>query len=482
VTSPLFRGGSPRSLYKLRLGNAATAPGFDPDGTLGFLLSRIDHERTSAVPYDRVDFKLDRMRELLSRLGDPQRGLNIVHVAGTKGKGSTAAMVAAMLAAAGYRTGLYSSPHLDRVEERVSIDGQNCSPTEFRNLLCRMRHVVEQIDRRSEREFGGGPTYFEIITALALLHFAERRVDAAVLEVGLGGRLDSTNVCSPLVCVIISFDHTRQLGSTLTAIATEKAGIIKPGIPVVSGVMAAEPTEVIRSVAKNEGCNLMELARDFGYTYRAPHHLEKGFGHGQLDYWSRGTDQPQSLDGAALNLLGRHQAANAAVALATVGELRRQGWTMDDAALRKGLVEVRWPARIEVLKRRPTIVLDAAHNLASVAAFVQVLEESFSARRRLLVFATTQDKDVRGMLAMLLPKFDDCILTRYSNNPRGVPTAELETLSHEIGGGTLQVCTDPRSAWQAVRRLAGEEDLIGITGSFFIAAEMRAAIANNPLG
>ena len=233
---------------------------------LRFLMDRIDYERTLSMPCSEEAFKLDRMRELLRRLGDPQNRMPIVHVAGTKGKGSTAAMMAAVLSAAGYRTGLFTSPHLDRVEERIVIDGQPCSAEELAALVELVRPAVEALDRETEVEKGTGPicrndpegaahklelspcpplgpTYFEIITAAALCHFARRRVDAAVLEVGLGGRLDSTNVCTPAVSIItsISFDHVKQLGDTLAAIAAEKAGIIKPGVPVVSGVTADEP-------------------------------------------------------------------------------------------------------------------------------------------------------------------------------------------------------------------------------------------------
>ena len=207
-------------------------PPLSYDAALEFLLGRIDYERTTAVPYCRREYRLDRMRELLNRLDDPQRTYPIVHVAGTKGKGSTAAMIAGILTAAGYRTGLYSSPHLDRMEERVAIDGQSCSSGELVELIERVWPAVSAMDRCADQGDGPGrPTYFEITTAMALVQFARRAVDAAVLEVGMGGRLDSTNVCPTIASVItsISFDHTKQLGNTLESIAREKAGIIKPG-------------------------------------------------------------------------------------------------------------------------------------------------------------------------------------------------------------------------------------------------------------
>jgi dihydrofolate synthase/folylpolyglutamate synthase len=524
------------------------------DAALRFLLARIDYERTQSMPRSEEAFKLDRMRELLGRMGNPQEGMPIVHVAGTKGKGSTSAMIAAVLSAAGYRTGLFTSPHLDRVEERIAIDGQPCSADELADLIERIRPVVEAMDCGSSRlpvasgqcEPPGpnpqspiptptaepGLTYFEIVTAMAFDHFRRRGVDAAVLEVGLGGRLDSTNVCSPAVTIItsISFDHTKQLGDTLAAIATEKAGIIKPGVPVISGVQSDEPRDVIRRIARQNGCRLVELGVDFDFVYHPPHRLEQAASSAKFDFQylhstctheeraetSRGLTAPGEFRGhsdensrgptargepanthrellapgycdVALSLLGRHQAANAAVALAAIEELRRSNWTIPEIAIRRGLAEVAPPARVEVVARRPTVVLDAAHNVASIAALVEVLEESFSANRRLLIFATTQEKDQRGMLQQLLGHFNHVIFTRYSNNPRSVSPEELLGLAKSIGWGgsstatpTIEIVATPAEAWDAVRRMATPDDLICITGSFFLASEMRTQIAERP--
>lgn len=450
----------------------------EADPALQFLTSRIDYERAWHVPYGQRDFRLDRMRQLLDRLGNPQDALAIVHVGGTKGKGSTAAMIAAVLRAAGFRTGLYSSPHLDRVEERLMIDGAICPGDEFAELVGRVRPAAEAMDGEATLDGCGSnrPTYFEIITAVALLRFARGRVDAAVLEVGMGGRLDSTNVCQPLVSVItsISLDHTQQLGSTLTAIAGEKAGIIKPRTPVVSGVVQSEPREVIARTAQANHCPLLQLGSDFDYTYRPPRHLETAPTQARMDFRCSASGAEWELNDVALNLTGSHQAANAAVGIATLLELRRQGWSIPEAAVRQGLAEVCWPARIEVLRRRPTVVLDAAHNVASIEALARVLDESFPAPRRLLVFATTRDKDARGMLCVLLPKFDEVIFTRYRSNPRGTPLEELDALAAELSPAVRHVCADAAAAWKLAWDLAGPENLICITGSFFIAAEMRA--------
>ncbi len=248
------------------------------EAAIDWLMRRINYERTAFVPYCSRQLKLDRMRQLLTRLGQPDAGMKIVHVAGTKGKGSTSAMIAAMLTAAGYRTGVFSSPHLERIEERFAVDGVPCSADELVALVNRVIPIVRAMDEEAgepasagdEATSDAGPTYFEITTAIALLHFVERHVDAAVLEVGLGGRLDSTNVCLPVVSVItsISFDHMRQLGNTLASIAREKAGIIKPGVPVVSGVIDPEPQAVIAQIAREHGCRLIQLGRDFDFQYQ----------------------------------------------------------------------------------------------------------------------------------------------------------------------------------------------------------------------
>jgi dihydrofolate synthase/folylpolyglutamate synthase len=446
-----------------------------------FLLGRIDYERADLMPSGGQGLKLDRMRQLLTRLGNPHVAIPIIHVAGTKGKGSTAATIAAVLSAAGCRTGLFTSPHLERMEQRIAVDGQSCPSDEFADLLEQIRPVVAAMDRAAAASAEGesGPTYFEITTALAMLQFARRKVDAAVFEVGLGGRLDATNVCWPQVAVItsISFDHTRQLGDTLAAIAREKAGIIKPGVPVVSGVVDEEPREVIREVCRQRGCRLVELRRDFDFRYQPPQHLEQAAAAGKLDFHCRVGDATLSFENLSLSLLGQHQAANTAVALATLAELGRAGWKIPQEAIRKALAEMVWPARVEVVARRPVVILDAAHNTASIAALLRTLDESFCVARRLLIFATSKDKDLRGMLGLLLGRFDEVFFTRYLNNPRAVPPEELQALSFELTGRRPAVHAEPAAAWEAARAQAAGDDLICITGSFFLAADLRRILA-----
>jgi len=374
---------------------------------------------------------------------------------------------------------LYSSPHLHRVEERLRVNGGICPPEELNELVARIQPAVAAMDALPADEDRGSnrPTYFEVVTALAWLRFALHRVEVAVLEVGLGGRLDSTNVCQPRVSVItsISYDHMQQLGTDLAAIAGEKAGIIKSGVPVVSGVLAPAARAVVAATAAEHGCNLIQLGVDFDFAYRPPRHLEQADTRGQMDYREPAGDKFE-LTQLELSLLGEHQAANAAVALATVRELKRQGWNIGEPAIRQGLADVRWPARIEILRRHPVVVLDAAHNVASIEALVRVLDQSFDCAGRLAIFATTRDKDLRGMLEVLLPKFDDVIFTCYQNNPRGVDAESLEVLSAGIAGARRHVSADPAAAWKLAGEIASPEHLICITGSFFIAAEMTAAM------
>ena len=452
-------------------------------GALDFLLGRINYERSVGVPYGERQYRLDRMRELLERLDRPDRALPIVHVTGTKGKGSTSAMIAAALSACKLSTGLFTSPHLERVEERIAVDGQPCSADELADLVDAVRPVVTAMDddlaRRTPPDTG--PTYFELTTAMALIYFRRRRVDAAVLEVGLGGRLDSTNVCQSSVSVItsISFDHMKQLGDTLPQIAWEKAGIIKPGVPVVSGVTTPDALQVIERTADERGSRLLQIGREFDFAYRPRSATDGEFG-GEIDYTLCDGREVRRLPGVRLGLCGRHQGANAAVALTVLEELRRLGWNLPESDVRRGLAELRWPARIEVVARRPLVVLDAAHNVASAEALVRTLDESFPARRRLLVFATTQEKDVAGMLRLLLPFFDRVVLTRYTQNPRGVPPEELAAIAATLPSCNWEIAAEPAEAWRRVRAAAPQpDDLICVTGSFFIAAQMRPLIADS---
>ncbi len=417
-------------------------------------MSRINYERVAVLPYNERQLKLDRMRQLLTRLGSPDAVLRIIHVAGTKGKGSTAAMIAAMLTASGHATGVYSSPHLERIEERFAIDGRPIAADEFVGLVERVRRAVEEMDAEAARdpESLGPPTFFDITTAMALVHFADRQCDAVVLEVGLGGRLDSTNVCLPVVSVItsISLDHTKQLGDTLAAIAGEKAGIIKPGVPVVSGVGQSEPRDVIHSIARERGCRLIEPPR-------------------------------AKANGFAIGLLGEHQVANAAVALAVVDELRDQGFTVPEEACREGLSVARLPARVEwfpaLPSKRPAVVVDTAHNGASASALVQAIQPLVTAEQPTLVLAVSRDKDLPAIASALAPAFGAVLATQFVENPRAVDPARLAAMMTAAGASNVASIEAPDQALRRAIDQTSNQGLVVIAGSFFIAAELRPLVA-----
>ncbi len=391
-----------------------------------------------------------------------------MHVAGTKGKGSTCALLASILRQAQYRMGLFTSPHLCQIEERIQVDGQPISRDELTSLLNEIRSVLHSVAGRRIQ-----PTFFEMATALGFLHFARRQVDAAVVEVGLGGRLDSTNVCDPMLSVItsISFAHTRQLGNTLALIAREKAGIIKPGRPVVSGVTDSEARDVIRQISRERDAPLQELGLDFEYRHDPGLITEERVRRPRVQV----TTPREAGPVMNLGLLGKHQAANAAVAVAAVEQLRNLGWRINQASMAAGLADVCWPARIEVVGSRPLVVLDCAHNVASVGALVTTLRESFPPGRRLLVFACSRDYDVPGMVRALRGHFDHAFLTRYANNPRGVPVEELARVFAQEG---LPFTASPvaRQAWNMARAAARSEDLICVTGSVFLAGKLRPVL------
>jgi dihydrofolate synthase / folylpolyglutamate synthase len=466
-----------------------------------YLFGRINYERSQVDSYSTSDFKLDRMHDLLNRLGRPQSRLPAVHVAGTKGKGSTCTLLASVLTSAGYRTGLYTSPHLVRFEERMQVDRRLPSPELLVELVNRVAPAVAEMDRLPALWH---PTYFEIATAMAWLCFLDQQCQWAVLETGLGGRLDSTNVCSPQVTCItnVSRDHMQLLGSTVREIAGEKAGIIKPGVPVISGAMHPDAAEVMARTATERGSPLWQLGKELTWRWSTsstdpvadssinrsvvvdtnPRANADGSDSASTVAWQR---RPLTIDVSTprhtwtqipVVLRGEHQAANTALVVGMVDWLVEQGVAISPEQLRLGLTAAEWPARIELVGQRPAVVIDAAHNWASAKALVSTLQAEFTARRRILVFATTKDKDYRGLLRQLVPHFDSLIFTRYRDNPRGVSIDELSRYTDAVWQRPSHAVADPVQAWRLARRLAAPDDLIVVTGSFFLVGELRDLI------
>lgn len=442
---------------------------------LDWLFQRINYERTTDIPYRSRNFKLDRMQAFMHRLGNPQDRLKIVHVAGTKGKGSTSAFLSNILWKAGYHVGRFTSPHLERLEERYWLDGGNCAAEDIVGLVNSLRPVVASMDETASAD--DRLTFFEITTAMAFLLFAERGVDFAIIEVGLGGRLDSTNVCQPLLCIItsISRDHTALLGDTLAEIAGEKAGIIKPGVPVVSGVTAVEAQQVIATVARQNDSALDQLGEQFT-SVPSPDSWQEADAAGIFQQAFEFQWHAKPKQQLSIGVKGDHQVANAGLAIAAVEKLREMEHAISPEALQTGLITTHLPARIECLSERPVVIVDAAHNDASAAALVSVLNKHFPDRRRHLVFASSGDKDHAAVLSHLLGVFHQAWLTKYGFSSRTTSPEQLLKVIESIEyDRSLPIHTtdEAKVAFHEALAATGKEDVLVVTGSFFIAAEFK---------
>lgn len=430
-----------------------------------FLYGRINYERVQTGSYSTGDFKLDRVRQLLDRLGNPQQDIPAVHIAGTKGKGTTSAMVASILQAAGYRVGLFTSPHISAFEERIKVNGQMPSREDIVRLVQQVAVATGPMDEMPGQM---SPTFFEVTMALGWVWFEAQNVDIVVLEVGLGGRLDATNICSPLVSAItsISRDHTGLLGSTLRQIAEEKAGIIKPFVPVICGAEDETALESIEAICRTQNAPLLTLGRDIRFEASALSEPSQA----KTLWVETPFDRHEDL---RVPLAGDHQFRNAALAVGIVDSLCQKGWVIEETAIQEGLARTQWPLRIEVLGKKPFVILDVAHNWASIKALLETLDREFPAERKILIFAASRDKDVTGMLRQLIPQFDTLIMTQFVGNPRGMSLGKLSALVHSLSGRMAHAVSSPVQAWNLARRLAGPGDLICGTGSFFIASELR---------
>lgn len=456
----------------------------DPDyiNAIRFLYDRINYEKTLDRPYDKRAYRLARMAFLLEQLGNPHLAAPVVHIAGTKGKGSVSWLIAETLRRSGLRVGLYTSPHLLHLEERFVVDGIPCSPSELGRLIEQLR-VAETATAQSSL---GPPTFFEMTTALAWSLFAARKTNINVVEVGLGGRLDSTNVCQSDLAVItsISFDHQQQLGNTISLIATEKAGIIKTGVPVISGALHPEAQNVIRNRCQETGSELWELDVDFRSTIRTMEcwnqtpQSANSFLASHMDFVRLNARLPLSdFQDLALRMAGKHQAQNAAVAIAAWSRLNADGWSLPRNALIDALAQTQLSCRIELVSTDPQLVLDTSHNVASIDALIFALRDHFAPAKRTIVFACSKDKEFEKMLDQLLSYADRLIVTQFQNNPRFVPVESLERIAKERANPThlVEILSAPSSniAIDYARRTAEPNELICVTGSFFLAAETR---------
>ena len=426
--------------------------------TIAYLYSLVDYEKTRIERYTPETLDLSRVERLLAAVGNPHTRFPVVHIAGTKGKGSTAAMSEACLRAAGYRTGFYTSPHMHTFRERIQVDRRKIAREEVVALVEEVRPLIERTP---------GVTYFEAITAIGFLHFARSKVEVAVVEVGLGGRLDATNVLTPDVSVItsLSLDHTYLLGNTLAEIAREKAGIIKPGIPAVSAPQRAEAIKVLEAVSQERGSSLTEVGRDWDYD---PGSADLD---GQAFTARRITGGSSELDGEYwIPLLGRHQLENATNAIAALDIMHQRGFRVPIKAVREGLRSVYWPGRLEILSREPLVVVDGAHNSYSAQVLRRALEEWFPDQRWMLIFGASADKDVAGMLKVLLPISEYTIVTR-SDHPRAASPVELADVVAAVGGGA-EVSVNVRKSLRRGLALMNPASGLLVTGSTHLVADV----------
>ena len=433
-----------------------------------YLSSLNDFERLRIVRYNTQTFDLDRMRTLLKRLGSPHDQFKCVHVAGTKGKGSTCAMIASMLQACGYKVGLYTSPHLTDVRERIQINGEMIPQTDFARLVKLAEPIIERMKPR--------PTYFDVLTAIAFKYFAEQRVDIAIIETGLGGRLDSTNVVKPEVTAItsISKDHMAQLGNTVSKIAEEKAGIFKAGVPAISVQQDPEADAVLKRVAERAGTTLDITGQTIEFSYRFESSRMQG-PHNRVCL----TTSISKFEHLAVPLLGEHQAINCGLALSVIDRLKTRGFAINDSKAMEGLAKTTVPGRMEMLSQMPRVVADGAHNAASLDAMLRAIGQHIPYDSMVIIFGCCADKDVPGMLERIAAGADKVIFTRV-DNIRSADPAELAARYVEQYGKMAQVAPTLEEALGIANRAVTKEDLICITGSFYLVGEAKKYFASKP--
>ncbi len=450
-----------------------------------FLYKAIDYEKLISYQYNTSTFSLDRMIHMLEHVGNPHREFRSVHITGTKGKGSTSIMISAVLERAGLKTGLFTSPHLIDLKERIRINHQNISERDFTDALSSLQSYIQYL---RDTNPPASPTFFEILTAAAMLYFRKRGVDMAVLEVGLGGRLDSTNVVIPLVSVItnVGLDHTAILGNTISRIAYEKAGIIKEGVPVISAAEAPEALSVLEKTCKEKNARMYLLGRDIfienvrcvngGQIAYCNHSKIKTIKNKTMGLLCTIKTWRHTYNDIFLPLVGAHQAKNCAAAIGAIEILKEQGnISIKDEIIRDALARVYCPARIEVVARNPLIILDFAHTVDSMQFLKKGLLENLKFRKLILVLGLAQDKDLDNILKEIAPVGDLIIVTK-SKNPRAAAPEDLCQRIERLCGKQAKMMDNTQDAVIGAIQMASKEDLICITGSAYIAGEAKQTL------
>jgi dihydrofolate synthase / folylpolyglutamate synthase len=434
----------------------------DYASSVRYLLS-LGRELAAPTQAATAKFDLENTTVLLERLGRPDRAYPTIHIAGTNGKGSTAAFLESILRHAGFRTGLNTSPHLERINERFRINGEEITDEQFADAFTRIHSVIEEL--LAEGKLKAHPTYFECVTALAFEVFARQRVEFAVIEVGLGGRLDATNVITPVVSVItrIDFDHENFLGSSLREIAGEKAGIIKYGVPVVIAPQQPEVREVLRARAAELRCALVETEEAFRLDQEK---MEEGCARAQVTEIAT-----NSRISVALALPGGFQLQNALNAIAAACLLQSKGFRIDNEDIERGVADARWPGRLEKLQSHPDLYLDGAHNPGAARELARFLEENFSGRRVILIYAAMRDKAVDEVAGLLFPLASEVIFTQ-PNNPRAISAAQLADMAGHHAAH-FSVLPNAEGALDRALSLARPDDAVFITGSLYLVGQLR---------
>jgi dihydrofolate synthase / folylpolyglutamate synthase len=446
------------------------------DEAVRYLLS-LGRELASPQQASATKFGLENIRALTEHLGHPERSYPSAHIAGTNGKGSTAAMLASILESAGLRTGLYTSPHLARINERIRVAGREISDTDFAAVVARIRRAIEEL--LAAGTLTAHPTFFECVTAIAFVEFARARVDFAVFEVGMGGRLDATNVIEPEVAVItqIAFDHETYLGHSIEEIAGEKTGIIKPGAWVVGAAENPAARAVIRARAESQHARLVEIDESFHVKQLDAGAMSQRAGDSpfttRVEVIEKYSSRTIEL---TVPLAGRFQRRNAMAALAAARLLAERGLKIDDAAIARGIAQVRWPGRLERLGDRPAVYLDGAHNPAGARELVAFWDAHFSGVPIHLVYGALRDKPVDEICGLLFPRAATVTLTE-PRQPRALSASALASMTGHLAS-RYEIVPDPAAALERAVLRAASSDAVFATGSLYLIEDYRRGYAN----